>query len=138
MLGFQHNIVEEMPFEQFQQYYIWPLANCPELFPEKAHTPLAYHLYPIRGVNVGSRKLIQRVARRMITIYNKYITSLESFLVNPRRCRVPLMRKYFVKTERIMEIESLMNLGTIGDFDSFAEQVLLMYSIAMVMKLTPA
>ena len=127
MLGSKHTVIEEMPFEQFQQYYIWPLMNCPGLFPDKVRTPLAYHLYPARGVNVGSRKLIRRVARRMTTVYNKYISKLESFLVNPRHCDEPLMRNYYVKAGKIKEIASLMSLGTIGDFDSFAEQVLLFF-----------
>jgi len=123
MLGFQHPIIEDMPFAQFQQYYIWPLVNCPGLFPDKAHTPLAYHLCPNRGTNVGSRILVQRVARRMVRVYEEYILKLESFLIDPLHCIEPRMRKYYVDANGIVELVSLMNLGTIGDFDSFAEQV---------------
>ena len=126
-MGFQHSIVEEMPLAQFQQYYIWPLANCPERCPDKIRTPLAYHLCPKLGTNIKSRTLVRRVSHKMVNMYKRIIQRVEDFIVSPLRCNDPIVCKYFVWTNKIMELTSLMNLGTTGDFDSFAEQVFLAF-----------
>jgi len=106
IFGCQYPGVRDLSFIHWHQIYMWDCVNCRALFPNRdwSWTLLAERLSPSK-MTTGSKKLVERVGRKMVYVLEHHIRPLAEHINGQRN---PELNRYFLPPKNLRALRVLM------------------------------
>lgn len=106
IFGYQYPGIYDLSFVHWHQIYMWDCVNCRKLFPNRdpSWSLLAERLSPNKMTS-ASKKLVERVGRKMMYVLDKNIRPLALHINGQRN---PELNRYFLPPKNLRALRVLM------------------------------